>query len=74
MKMKKFVIAMFALILTSACTKAIAVEKCGNCPPAPPSVQDKAAIRAQREAAFEKRLGLTEEQKAQLLIKHRKKS
>ena len=63
--MKKFVIAMFALILTSACTKAIAVEKCGNCPPAPPSVQDKAAIRAQREAAFEKRLGLTEEQKAQ---------
>lgn len=65
MKMKKFVIAIFALILTSAFTEVIAVEKNGNCPPPPPSMQDKAKTRAQKEAAFEKRLGLTEEQKAQ---------
>lgn len=63
--MKKIFVLMSALMITAATSSVFAIEKCGNCPPppAPPTKQELAERHAQREAAFEKRMKLTEEQK-----------
>lgn len=60
--MKKLFILMSAIFILSPTSTAFAIEKCGNCA-LPPTKQEIEARRAQREAAFEQRLQLTEEQK-----------
>ena len=60
--MKKILVLLLALYLTSATVQAKIPENCmKNRPPMPPQMTQQE--RAQHEKAFEQRLGLTEEQK-----------
>lgn len=60
--MKKILVLLFAVYLSSVTAQAKIPEDCiKNRPPMPPRMSEQE--RAQKENAFEQRLGLTEEQK-----------
>lgn len=60
--MKKLLTALFAIVIVSS-SAAFACEQAKTCPAMKKTPEEIQSIRKSREAAFEKRLGLTEEQK-----------